>query len=74
MLTGVILTEQQIKEALEKCNGSGKDILRHVEDVIISMALIQSNGNQAKAAKMIGFSRCKMQYRLKSVRIGNEYN
>lgn len=55
MLTGVILTERNIEDAID--NGEVKSLVRHLENVIVQKALIKTRGNISKAAILVKMNR-----------------
>ena len=55
MLTGVILTERDVEDAIDK--GEAKSIIRHLENVIVQKALIKTRGNITKAAELVRMNR-----------------
>jgi len=55
MLTGVILTERNIEDAIDK--GEVRDLIRHLENVIIQKALIKTRGNITQAAMLVNMNR-----------------
>ena len=55
MLTGVILTERNIEDAID--NGEVKSLIHHLENAIIQKALIKTRGNITKAAELVRMNR-----------------
>lgn len=50
-----VLTECDIEDAIEK--GEVKDLIRHLENVIVQKALIKTHGNITKAAELVRMNR-----------------
>ena len=50
-----VLTERNIEDAIEK--GEVRDIIRHLENVIVQKALIKTHGNISKAAILVKMNR-----------------
>ncbi|OEY96015.1 hypothetical protein BJD20_12970 [Acinetobacter proteolyticus] len=65
---GIVLNEQDIENAISDKGTAVRNILAHVEDVIIQKAIIRTNGNQTLAANLIGISRTKIRYVLNRLR------
>lgn len=57
-MSNIILTEQDIEQALS--DGEAKDIIVHIENVIVQKAVIKCHGNISEAAKSIPMSRGKV--------------
>ncbi|MBT50963.1 MAG: hypothetical protein CL491_12955 [Acinetobacter sp.] len=55
MLTGVILTERNIEDAINK--GEVKSLIHHLENVVVQKALIKTRGNISQAAKLVNMNR-----------------
>lgn len=55
MLSGVILTERDIEDAISK--GEVKRLMTHLENVVIQKALIKTRGNISKAAELVNKNR-----------------
>ena len=55
MLTGVILTERNIEDAID--NGEVKHLIQHIENVVIQKAVIKTHGNITKAAELVRMNR-----------------
>lgn len=53
-----IITEQDIEQALT--NGTTKDIIMHVENVIVQKAIVKHHGNISAVARAIPMSRGKV--------------
>lgn len=50
-----VLTECDIEDAIEK--GEVRDLIRHLENVIVQKALIKTHGNITKAAELVRMNR-----------------
>lgn len=50
-----VLTERNIEDAIEK--GEVRDLIRHLENVIVQKALIKTHGNITKAAELVRMNR-----------------
>lgn len=50
-----VLTERNIEDAIEK--GEVRDLIRHLENVVIQKALIKTRGNITKAAELVRMNR-----------------
>ena len=50
-----VLTECDIEDAIEK--GEVRDLIRHIENVIVQKALIKTRGNITKAAELVRMNR-----------------
>ena len=50
-----VLTERNIEDAIDK--GEVRDLIRHLENVIIQKALIKTHGNITKAAELVRMNR-----------------
>ena len=50
-----VLTECDIEDAIEK--GEVRDLIRHLENVIVQKALIKTHGNITKAAELLQMNR-----------------
>lgn len=50
-----VLTECDIEYAIEK--GEVRDLIRHLENVIVQKALIKTRGNITKAAELVRMNR-----------------
>lgn len=50
-----VLTECDIEDAIDK--GEVKDLIRHLENVIVQKALIKTHGNITKAAELVRMNR-----------------
>lgn len=50
-----VLTECDIEDAIEK--GEVRDLIRHLENVIVQKALIKTRGNITKAAELVRMNR-----------------
>ena len=50
-----VLTECDIEDAFEK--GEVRDLIRHLENVIVQKALIKTHGNITKAAELVRMNR-----------------
>lgn len=55
--TKIILREFNIDEALDLSPSAVQDVLNHVQDVVISKALVKTRGNATKAAELLGWNR-----------------
>ena len=55
MLTGVVLTERNIEDAIDK--GEVKSLIQHIENVVIQKALIKTRGNITQAAMLVNMNR-----------------
>lgn len=55
--TNIILRESNIDEALDLSPSAVQEVLNHVQDVVISKALVLTRGNATKAAELIGWNR-----------------
>ena len=52
---GTVLTEKDIEDAIEK--GEVRDLIRHLENVIVQKALIKTHGNITQAAELLQMNR-----------------
>ncbi|RBA42368.1 MULTISPECIES: helix-turn-helix domain-containing protein [Acinetobacter] len=50
-----VLTERNIEDAIEK--GEVRDLIRHLENVIVQKALIKTRGNISQAAILVKMNR-----------------
>lgn len=50
-----VLTECDIEDAIEK--GEVRDLIRHLENVIVQKALIKTRGNTTQAAILVNMNR-----------------
>ena len=50
-----VLTEKDIENAIDK--GEVRDLIRHLENVIVQKALIKTHGNITKAAELVRMNR-----------------
>lgn len=50
-----VLTECDIEDAIEK--GEVRDLIRHLENMIVQKALIKTRGNITKAAELVRMNR-----------------
>ena len=50
-----VLTERNIEDAIDK--GEVRDLIRHLENVIIQKALIKTRGNTTQAAILVNMNR-----------------
>ena len=50
-----VLTERNIEDAIDK--GEVRDLIRHIENVIVQKALIKTRGNITKAAELVRMNR-----------------
>lgn len=50
-----VLTECDIEDAIEK--GEVRDLIHHLENVIVQKALIKTRGNISKAAELLSMNR-----------------
>lgn len=50
-----VLTERDIEDAIDK--GEVRDIIHHLENVIIQKALIKTRGNTTQAAILVNMNR-----------------
>lgn len=50
-----VLTECDIEDAIDK--GEVRDLIRHIENVIVQKALIKTHGNITKAAELVRMNR-----------------
>lgn len=50
-----VLTERNIEDAID--NGEVRDLIRHLENVIVQKALIKTRGNITKAAELVRMNR-----------------
>ena len=50
-----VLTECDIEDAID--NGEVRDLIRHLENVIVQKALIKTRGNISKAAILVKMNR-----------------
>ena len=50
-----VLTECDIEDAIDK--GEVRDLIRHLENVIVQKALIKTHGNITKAAELVRMNR-----------------
>lgn len=50
-----VLTERNIEDAIDK--GEVRDLIRHLENVIVQKALIKTRGNITKAAELVRMNR-----------------
>ncbi len=50
-----VLTERNIEDAIDK--GEVRDLIRHLENVIIQKALIKTRGNITQAAMLVNMNR-----------------
>lgn len=50
-----VLTERNIEDAIDK--GEVRDLIRHLENVIVQKALIKTHGNISKAAELVRMNR-----------------
>lgn len=50
-----VLTERNIEDAIDK--GEVRDLIRHLENVIVQKALIKTHGNITKAAELVRMNR-----------------
>lgn len=50
-----VLTECDIEDAIEK--GEVRDLIHHLENVIVQKALIKTHGNITKAAELVRMNR-----------------
>lgn len=56
-----VISEQDIEDALESEDGY-KDLIKHIEKVVVQKALIKTRGNKSAAARLIGISRSKLSW------------